>query len=64
MPPSAIAMVEVKGVSFWQWVQVSRGCSLWKIVSGFWLLDEELGQSDIRVAIYETVRGKKNSAEP
>ena len=57
MPPSATAMVEVEGVSFWQWVQVSGGCSLWKIVSGFWLLDEELGQSDIRVAIYETVRG-------
>ena len=49
----------LKGVSFWQWVQVSGGCSLWKIVSGFWLLDEELGQSNIGVAIYENVRGKK-----
>ncbi|KAL0014003.1 hypothetical protein SO802_001072 [Lithocarpus litseifolius] len=64
VPPSATTVVEVEGASFWQWVQVSGGCSLWKIVSGFCLLDEELGQSDIGVAIYETVRGKKKSVEP
>ena len=66
VPPSAIAVVEVEGASFQQWVQFLGGCSLWKIVSGFWLLDEELGQSDIGVAIYETVRGKetKKSIEP
>ena len=35
MPPSAIAMVEVKGVSFWQWVQVSGGVVYGKLLQGF-----------------------------
>ena len=66
VPPSAIAVVEVLGASFQQWVQFLGGCGLWKIVSGIWLLDEELGQLDIGVAIYQTMRGKetKKSVEP
>ena len=35
MPPSATAVVEVEGVSFWQWVQVSGNVVYGNLFQGF-----------------------------